>query len=193
MDKNQTDARIGRAYEEVWDERSIYIDKNIKSEYKPMYEMNTKPCAKENSIFRKNAVKGIHDETLLNQLFFSHKNIKNIQNKIRYTIWKMSREQFVIPEQNEVELQVVMRSIYLQYSRNLPHNIKEQINELNNIVVDNIAPDLLSNVKQYVRYLEDKNEPYRLMQRPVSLSAAGTKTLSIHTALGFGDPTLNFE
>lgn len=178
------DAHIGRTYEKLWDERSFRIDQDKVTPYKPAYDQQK---GKDNKV-RHAAIRGIHEKTLLNQLYFSPANIRNIQNKLRYTIFKMSREQFVIPEQNEEELVIIMRSIYLQYSRNLNENVKEQISHLNDIVVDQLSPDLLANVKQYLKYLEDKNEPYRLMQRPQNVSSAGTKTLEIHTALGFGDP-----
>lgn len=178
-------SRIGRTYEELWDSRAVRVDNEKTFEYQPAYN----PKKGQDNKFRHAAIRGIHDKTLLNQLYFSEKNIKNIQNKLRYTVFKMSNEQFTIAPQNEEELSIIMRSIYLQYCRNLPNNIKEQIGELNNIVVDQLAPDLLSNVKQYIKYLEDSNEPWRLMTRPQNLSSKGSKVLEIHTALGFGDKT----
>ena len=176
-------SRIGRTYEEVWDERSIRIDSENKYEYQPAYDQSS---TKKNKV-RKTILKGVFDRTLLSELYFSNDNIKKVQNKLRFTVWKMSNEQFVIDEQNPEELVIVMRSIFLQYSRNLQENIKEQINELNKIVIDKIAPEVLSNTKQYLKYLEDSNEPYRLMERPQNVSSAGSKSLEIHSALGFGD------
>ena len=180
---------IGRTYEQLWDSRSINIDNDKTFEYQPAYD----PKKGTDNKTRHAAIRGIHERTVLNQLYFSQQNIENIQNKIRYTIFRMSKGQFKIGPQEETKLTIIMRSIYLQYCRNLPENIKEQIQELNEIVVDQIAPDLLSNVKQYLKYLEDKNEPYRLMQRPQNVSSAGSKTLEMHTALGFGDPEFKFE
>lgn len=184
-----TNTFIDRTYEELWDQRSFKVDIDKKEDYKPAYATKKGTDNK----FRHSAIRGVHDKTLLNQLFFSEKNTKNVQNKLRFTIWKMSREQFVIPEQNEIELQIVMRSIYLQYSRNLNEKFTEQIDTLNNIVVDHLAPDLLSSVKQYLKYLEDANEPYQLIQRPSATSSAGTKTLDISSALGFGDSNFTFQ
>ena len=182
-------SRIGRTYEELWDSRAVRVDNEKTFEYQPAYDTKK---GTDNKI-RHAAIRGIHERTLLNQLYFSEQNIKNLQNKIRYTVFRMSKGQFTIGEQEETKLAIVMRSIYLQYSRNLPDHIKEQIQNLNEIVVDQIAPNLLSNVKQYLKYLEDINEPYRLMQRPQNVSSAGTKTLEMHTALGFGDPTFKFQ
>lgn len=180
---------MDRTFEKLWDERSFKLNLAKQEQYKPAY----KDAKSKDYKFKNVAIKGIHDKTLLNQLFFSPKNVQNIQNKLRFVIWKMSRKQFVIPEQNVVELQIIMRSIYLQYSRNLNEHVKEQINVLNNNVIDTLVPDLLSNVKQYMRYLEDTNEPYKIMARGQATSSAGTKTLDIGSALGFGDNNFSFK
>ena len=180
----QEDAHIGRTYEKLWDERSILIDDKKVTKYQPSYHTDKGPDNK----FAHAAVRGIHEKTLLNQLYFSQRNIKNIQNKLRYTVYRMSRNQLTIGEQNETELQIVMRSIFLQFGKNLNEDIKGQIANLNELVVDDLAPRVLSNTKQYLKYLEDANEPYRLMSHPKNVSSAGSKTLEIHTALGFGDP-----
>ena len=182
-------SRVGRTYEELWDERSIRVDNEKTFEYQPAYDTKK---GKDNKI-RHAAIRGIHERTLLNQLYFSEKNIKNVQNKIRYTIFRMSKGQFKIGEQEETKLAIIMRSIYLQYSRNLPTNIKEQIQHLNEIVVDQITPNLLSNVKQYLKYLEDINEPWRLMSLPQATTSKGTKVLEMHSALGFGDVNFKFQ
>ena len=184
MAQFQEDAHIGRTYEKLWDERSIRIDDKKVSSYQPSYHTDKGPDNK----FAHAAVRGIHEKTLLNQLYFSQKNIKNIQNKLRYTVYKMSRGQFTIGNQNETELQIVMRSIFLQFGKNLPTNIKGQIANLNELVVDDLSPKVLSQTKQYIKYLEDINEPYRPIQRPQNVSSAGSKVLEMHTALGFGDP-----
>ena len=80
-----------------------------------------------------------------------------------------------------------MRSVYLQYGRNLNTNIPKQINQLNNIVADELSPRILSNIKQYVKYLKDISEPYKVIDRPKNMSNAGLKSLRIDTALGFGN------
>lgn len=172
-----------RTFERLADERAIRISpEHKKDKFTPAYaDIKT-----GSHTYRNEAIRGIHDKSLLNTLYFSKANMKLVQNKLRYTIWMMSQKEFVIPEQHEMQLIIVMRSVYLQYSRNLRTNIKEQIGQLNSIVVDELAPKVLSNVKQYYRYLEDKNEPWRLMSRQQATSNKGTRQLRLDTALGFG-------
>lgn len=172
-----------RTFERLSDERAIRISpEHSKDKFTPAYAQ----IETGSHTYSSEAIRGIHDKSLLNTIYFSKANIKKVQNKMRYTIWMMSEKKFVIPEQHEMQLVIVMRSIYLQYSRNLKTNIKEQIGALNNIVVDEMAPRVLSNVKQYYRYLEDASEPWRIMPRQQATSNKGTRQLRLDTALGFG-------
>ena len=55
------------------------------------------------------SLKGILDETLLSNTFFSVDNIQNIQNMIRYYFYQEKNE--VISEQSNNELLTIMRGI----------------------------------------------------------------------------------
>ena len=97
----------------------------------------------------------------------------------------MSNHIYTIDEQDPVELSIIMRSLYLQYSKNMDNEITKQISELNTIVTDEIVPNILSNIQQFIIYLRDKQKPYRLIPRAKNVSSAGLKSLRIDTALGF--------
>ena len=87
----------------------------------------------QTSSFR-DAMTGNWYDTDLSTAFFSSPNMKIIQNGIRAGVYNKSNGQYVIGEQNGDELKIVMRSIFLQYAKNLPTHIADQINELNQIV-----------------------------------------------------------
>ena len=84
--------------------------------------------------FQVEALYGIQETSVLNQLFFSKKNMDNVQNMIRYNVYEKSNKKFIIDKQSDIELEIIMRSIYLQHSVNLPNKIKEQIMYLNDLV-----------------------------------------------------------
>jgi hypothetical protein len=173
-------SKIGRSYEELWGERSVRIDDKVYDRHR----MNRSEGPNYN--LRNVAIQGIHTKNLLNQVFFSPQNVANIQKKIRFQVWKQSKGAYTIDDQDETELSVIMRSMYLQYSKNQDDNIREQVQELNNIVIEEIVPELLSRVKSYQIYLKDRSEPWRVFDRQgISTNTAGTKSLEISTALGF--------
>ena len=94
-------------------------------------------------------------ENLLSKVYFSKENIKMIQNMLRYNIWLNSDKKYIISNQDETQLTIIMRSIFLQYAKNLPNNIKEQIKTLNKYVLDWCIPKILTQVKQFIGYKYD--------------------------------------
>ena len=60
-----------------------------------------------------------------------------------------------------------MRSIYLQYSSNLPTNINEQIVALNKMVLNYCIPQVFSEAQGYMKYLSDASTMYTPMEPPV--------------------------
>lgn len=112
----------------------------------------------------------------LSQIFFSDKNILKINNKLIKTIYNISEEKFIIPHQKKESLLIVMRWVWQGYAKNLPYKIKKQIRELNCIVIDEIVPGIITNLKQQVDYIEEINKPLQPIDRPINVNHLG-KTL----------------
>jgi len=105
-----------------------------------------------NKTFYAEALIGGFSPTPVSNLFFSTNNIDVLQDGIRYSIYKRTNGQYVIGRQSDHDLKVVMRSIYLQYGRNLPTDIVGQVKELNGRVLEWTVNEVLSNLKQYQVY-----------------------------------------
>tara|TARA_B100001059_G_C17833245_1_gene586126 strand:- start:2396 stop:2956 length:561 start_codon:yes stop_codon:yes gene_type:complete len=102
------------------------------------------------------SLKGILDETLLSNTFFSVGNVQNIQDMIRYYFYKEKGK--IISEQSNNELLIIMRSIYLKYSNsgaNTSEEIKYEIRELNKIVTEFSLKQIYINYDNYNKYLDD--------------------------------------
>jgi len=98
---------------------------------------------------------GIWDNSNLSNAFFSRENTQIIQNAIRRAIYDKSNGQYIIDMQDVNELHIVMRSVYLQYTRNLPTDIKKQINELNKMVLNYCVQQVYSECQTRLKYLND--------------------------------------
>jgi hypothetical protein len=59
-----------------------------------------------------------------------------IQNGIRAGVYKISCNNYVISQQPDTELKIIMRAIFLAHSENKSCGIKEQIKELNQQIKD---------------------------------------------------------
>lgn len=133
----------------------------------------------DNSAFYAEAVQGNFTPNELSNLFFSCNNIDVLQDGLRYKIYKESGNKYIIGRQSDQDLKIIMRSIYLQYGKNLNKNIIEQVKELNAKVLEWAVPEVLSNVKQYDKYrYEVSTLPVPLERAPLE-TKKGTKVLEI--------------
>lgn len=171
--------RFLRTQQSVEVERRNPIGKETDISPYPLYQEDTlKP-----STIRKQAYTHSVECNLLNQLFLSTENIENVQQRIRYEVYKASNGEHIIGRQSDVELVLIMRSIYLTYGKNLPTHIKEQIKELNDLVLLEVVPRILSAIQGDLRYLYDASVQPMPLALPQNMSNKGTKTLPSVTSI----------
>lgn len=127
--------------------------------------------------FKYEALQHIQTPSRLSLLFFSKENIEVIQNDLRYQVWIQSGKKYVVDKQSPIELEIVMRAIFLQYSLNQDKDFKKQINYLNKLVLSYCVPNVISMVEQYLGYLDNVQKLPNPLPLPENLSSAGTRTL----------------
>jgi len=120
----------------------------------------------------------------LEETFFSKRNIDNINKQLIYTVWKKTDGMYKISEQSPSSLIIVMRYVFIEYARHLPYDINGQLKELNNIVVGEIAQNVITNATQRVGYLNDIQNPLRPVPLPMNTSN-NTKDLPSVTRILF--------
>lgn len=125
----------------------------------------------------KNVLTGIQELGPFSKAFFSKQNLELIQENIRYIVYTKSKN--IISKQDETNLVVIMREIYLQNSRNPSSNIqlmRDELKRLNDLVYAKVIPNILSEILQYKTYLSDIDKVRTPIQLPVNTSSVGTKT-----------------
>lgn len=130
-----------------------------------------------NICYQTEALKSIISKNRLQELFFSCANTTILQNTLRRKIWELSDEQFVISPQSHTQLQIIMRSVYLQFGENLPRQLKQQVERLNALVLEYAVPNVMSNVKQYMAYLNNVDKNPIPLEHPEYISNTGLKGL----------------
>ena len=109
-----------------------------------LFSMQDKiPTENKASAF-KDAMTGNWYNTSLSDAFFSKENIQSLQNGLRAGVMQKSNGQYVIGEQNTDQLKIIMRSVYLQYSNNVPVPLLFQIGPNAYLII--------SKVKRYLQY-----------------------------------------
>jgi hypothetical protein len=114
-----------------------------------------------------NATEGLWDDSQLSTLFFSEKNINILQNGIRAGVYKKSNNQYLIGPQDCDSLKIIMRSIFLQYSANQPTNIRDQIQQLNQLVLNYCIQQVYSEAQGYMKYIRDASTMYVPLAPPI--------------------------
>ena len=103
--------------------------------------------------------------------------MERVQQLIRKAVYDPSGDKkYVVDKQSVDELKIIMRAMYYQYARNLPYDVKGQVDDLNEKVVNYAAPHILSAVDHYYYYINDISHQPVPMSHPMHLSRAGTKT-----------------
>tara|TARA_B100001093_G_scaffold490309_2_gene529231 strand:+ start:1502 stop:2002 length:501 start_codon:yes stop_codon:yes gene_type:complete len=114
-----------------------------------------------------NSLTGNLERSRLSDAYFSQENINIIQNGIRKGVYDKSNGTLLVDKQEPEKIVTVMRSMYLQYSKNLETNIPKQIEELNNYVLNFCIPNVYNETVSYLKYKEDSSKMYTPMQNPI--------------------------
>lgn len=125
------------------------------------------------------ALTGLKTNTTLSKLFFSGENIQILQNGIRAGVYKKSQNKYIIDEQDETNLKIIMRTMFLNYARHVPKKIKEEIVYLNNIILDHCIHNVFNNVISYEKYIRDANTLPTPPDNPTVNSLKGNKQLEL--------------
>ena len=127
--------------------------------------------------FQADMLRGNWEDSDLSRTFYSAANLAAIQHAIRRAVYEKSQPKgYVIDDQSADELKIIMRSTFLQYSKNQPNDIPGQIADLNQRVIDWCVPHILSAVDHYIFYLNDISSMPVPLARSVSVSSAGTRS-----------------
>lgn len=142
-----------------------------------LFSMSDRIPVNECTDFR-DAMTGNWYNTILSDTFFSSANIQIIQNGIKAGVYKRSNGMYIVGDQKCDELKIIMRSIFLQYAKNLPNNISSQIESLNTLVLNYAVNQVYGEAEGYMNYKRDASNMYTPIALPV-MSKTNDKQLEL--------------
>lgn len=132
-------------------------------------------------------INNMQSPTPLSNAFFSEVNVNSLQEQIRYSVWKKSNEEHIIGKQDPTQLKLIMRSIFLQNSKNLPTNLLDQVKNLNKDVINYCVEKILVQINQKINYLRDIEQGPQPMERSINVSIKGDKSLENNIGFNSSD------
>ena len=111
--------------------------------------------------------------TPLTDAYFSEFNREQIHSQIVLSVQAKTGQQ--IDRQNDQDLQVLMKRVYVNMARNQYDNIRSQIDAMNAQVVKEATATIASGVMQQLAYMRDITAIPVPMDAPVSTSTHGNK------------------
>ena len=126
----------------------------------------------------RDALKGQWEDDLLSKAFFSRENMRIIQNGIRAGVYQKSNGRFQVGDQDTTNLNIVFRSVFLQYAEHRP-NVREEIKHLNQLVLDYAVENVYNQAQAHLNYTNSISTlpvPHAL---PAYMSNTGDKLLEI--------------
>ena len=132
--------------------------------------------------YSKTTLESTLETTPVSRIFFSKDNRDYIHGKIIDEVFIRTNQTQKIGKQSDVHLTVIMRSIYLQYSKNLFCDVQKQVADLNKMVVEDCVTRIISEIEQRLNYNKFISEQPDQIPLPKNPSIKGNKI--IYSKLG---------
>lgn len=133
----------------------------------------------------KKALTNIQSGSELSKLFFSDENMRRLQRGIKAEVFKRTKGTFKLEvDQEQRELFIVMRAVYLNEGRFLDNNIVRQCKRLNEKVIIECVPDIITAIKQNYGYLKEINRNPPPIARPLNVNNKNRALPSVFTTFG---------
>ena len=126
------------------------------------------------------AISHTTNRTPLSDIFFSQQNMDIVQLGMRNMILNKTNGAYNIGKQNETELKIIMRAMFIQHAKyrtDIPVNV--QIQEINHEVLNFAVPRIISSLNMKRKYLQDIQQLPMPLEHAKSMSTKGTKTLEL--------------
>lgn len=119
------------------------------------------------------SLKGIMESSIVAKVFFSGRNIDNLQGKIVQGVFNRSGGNIRVGRQSDSELKIIMRSVFLQKGNNVDCRIQDQIRFLNKEVLDYCVSNVLTGAVGHVNYIRDISRPVGVSPLPENVNMKG--------------------
>lgn len=129
-----------------------------------------------------NIISRTYGKNSLMDLYFSNNNRELLQEEIKKYIYFNTENNYIIGKQNDDELKIIMKGIYLQNRHKLSfnNNIHEQTKFLNKLVILECSKIIKTNLLQHIHYVKELNKKPIYQNLPQNVSNKGIRNLEMY-------------
>jgi hypothetical protein len=109
-------------------------------------------------------------------VFFSGENVDLLQKILSEEVRKACGRQ--IGRQSDKELMVVMRSIYFSHCKHLPGDVRRQVRQLNDRVLEYAVENVLEEIRMRDKFVDDLTQPRDIMPHSANVNVKGHRSLN---------------
>lgn len=109
--------------------------------------------------------------------FFCRDNIELLQRMLYARVLRKSG--YGIDRQSDEHLVAAMMRVFEENCRYLPYDVPEQVSELNEVVLGQLVPMVVTNIGMQVRYLKDMAALPAPLERGLATSSIGTSQTTL--------------
>lgn len=179
-----------RTLDSVMSQQTIPIDTTVE---RNNFRLHT--VGKPQANYAHEMLRGRLDPTPVAIAFFSYRNLKALQNNLRHLV--KQRTGYDIDEQDENIIKVTQATMFYQYGlhqklsrdpQKAAQQIAAAVKRLNLYVLQDILPQTISGVEQYIGYLRDSSQNPVPLEQPKSMSVTGTRRLRAMSDIILANP-----
>lgn len=129
-----------------------------------------------------NIISRTYGSNELTALYFSNNNRELLQDQIKKYIYFNTESNYIIGSQNDDELKIIMKGIYLSNRQKLSFNINvyEQVKFLNKLVILECSKIIKTNLLQHIHYVKELNKKPIYQNLPLNVSNKGIRNLEMY-------------
>lgn len=118
----------------------------------------------------------------LTALYFSNNNRELLQDQIKKYIYFNTENNYVIGSQNDDELKIIMKGIYLSNRQKLSFNtnVYDEVKFLNKLVILECSRIIKTNLLQHIHYVKELNKKPIYQNLPQNVSNKGIRNLEMY-------------
>lgn len=142
----------------------------------PFLYLNVHPSNYFDSLSKQLSSNGKYDDWVFRNTFMCERNVRYINNQIKKQVYNNSCYKYIISDQKFEHLYIIMAEVYDHFARHIKTYKREELENLNQIVIDFCAKVAVESITHRYKSLRSRMSQPVPLPAPKNCSIKGTKS-----------------